>query len=117
MAKSQASATLSKKSKICESDVSLSDTENQHTNYEQIIEETCSSKLKRRKMDETKQLEQTFFNMSNRIVNYMETMDSSSTADHAFMEFIKVQFARISQENEKNIRRKQIMDAISALLS
>lgn len=37
------------------------------------------------------------------------------TADEAFMEFIKVQFNSIP-EKEKNIRRKMIMDVLTAPL-
>lgn len=99
---------------------SSNNTENQHTNDEQTADETFvmrSPKLKRRKLDETKQLEQTFFNMSNRILNYMDNSKENSllTADNAFMEFIKIQFANVP-EHEKNMRRKLIMDTISTPL-
>lgn len=74
------------------------------------------SKTYKRKMTETKELEQTFFNLSNKICNYMETSQQSysqqSAPDDTFIEFIKVQLYNIPQ-NEKNIRRKMIMDAIT----
>lgn len=70
-------------------------------------------------MNETKELEQTFFNLSNKISNYMETSQQScshqSTPDDIFIEFIKAQLNNIP-EHEKNIRRKMIMDAISTSL-
>jgi len=47
------------------------------------------------------------------ISNYMEK--KVSTADEAFMEFIKIQFNSIP-EKEKNIRRKMIMDVLTAPL-
>ncbi|KYM94016.1 hypothetical protein ALC62_15373 [Cyphomyrmex costatus] len=108
----------------CESsDISTSSStnkENQSTNFKQTVNvgnshqkvSVNSPKLKRQKMNETKQLEQSFFNMSNKIMNYMET---SKSADNAFMEFIKIQFDSIP-EYEKNIRRKMIIDAISTPL-
>lgn len=74
-------------------------------------------KFKNRKMNETKQLEQTFLNISNNIMSYMETSNSKQcTPDDAFIEFIKVQFNNIP-EHEKNIRRKMIMDAMSTSLN
>lgn len=79
----------------------------------------CSPKLKKRKMNETKELEQTFFSLSNKISNYMETSQQScsqqSTPDDIFIEFIKAQLNNIP-EHEKNLRRKMIMDAISTSL-
>lgn len=71
--------------------------------------------MKKRKVNETRELEtreleQTLVQMNHRISNYMET--KVSTADDAFMEFIKVQFKNIP-EQEKNIRRKIIMDVLT----
>lgn len=76
--------------------------------------ENTAPKMKKRKVDETKELEQTLVQMSNRISSYMEK--KVSTADNAFMEFLKVQFDSIP-EKEKNMRRKMIMDALIAPLS
>lgn len=70
--------------------------------------------MKKRKVSESKELEQTLLQMSKKISNYMEK--KVSTADDAFMEFIKLQFNNIT-ENEKNVRRKLIMDALTAPLS
>lgn len=70
--------------------------------------------MKKRKVSESKELEQTLLQMSKKISNYMEK--KASTADDAFMEFIKLQFNNIP-ESEKNVRRKLIMDALTALLS
>lgn len=106
-----------KKTKLYELD-DMSDTssqsnkENEHINCEPIINEVCSPKLK--KIDKSKQLEQTLWNMGNKIMNYMEDT-KPLTADNAFMEFIKIQFASVP-EHEKNTRRKLIIDAISAPL-
>jgi len=66
--------------------------------------------MKKQKVNETRELEQTLVQMNHRISNYMET--KVSTADDAFMEFIKVQFKNIP-EQEKNIRRKIIMDVLT----
>lgn len=68
--------------------------------------------MKKRKVNETKELEQTLIQMSHRISTYMEK--KVLIADDAFMEFIKIQFSNIP-ENEKNIRR-MIMDALTAPL-
>lgn len=46
-------------------------------------------------------------------MNYMENQKQS--ADDAFIEFIKIQFANVA-EHEKNKRRKLIIDAISTPL-
>lgn len=70
--------------------------------------------MKKRKVSKSKELEQTLLQMSKKISNYMEK--KVSTADDAFMEFIKLQFNNIP-ENEKNVRRKLIMDALTAPLS
>ncbi|XP_024893637.1 uncharacterized protein LOC112468611 [Temnothorax curvispinosus] len=96
--------------------------ETQSTKHKEIIdiERTYdkdiihSPRLKRRKLNETKELERPFFNTSNRIMSYMKT-SKTSKADDAFMEFIKVQFNSIP-EHEKNIRRKMMMDALSTPL-
>lgn len=80
--------------------------------------ENIVPQMKKRKVSESKELEQTLLQMSNKISNYMENhMEKKvSTADDAFMEFIKLQFNNIP-ENEKNVRRKLIMDALTAPLS
>lgn len=70
--------------------------------------------MKKRKVSESKELEQTLLQMSKKISNYMEK--KVSTADDAFMEFIKLQFNNIPK-NEQNVRRKLIMDALTASLS
>ncbi|XP_077273371.1 uncharacterized protein LOC143903554 isoform X2 [Temnothorax americanus] len=79
----------------------------EHTYGKGVI---CSPRPRKRKLDETKELEHNFFNMGNRIVNYMEST-KASTADDAFMEFIKVQFNGMP-EHEKHIRRKMMMDCL-----
>lgn len=74
--------------------------------------------MKKRKVNETKELEQTLaiatLQMSHRISNYMEM--KVPTADDAFMEFIKMQFNNIP-EQEKHIKRKMIMDVLITPLS
>lgn len=79
-------------------------------NIKNFKKENELSKMKKRKVNETRELEQTLVQMNHRISNYMET--KVSTADDAFMEFIKVQFKNIP-EQEKNIRRKIIMDVLT----
>ncbi|XP_025262590.1 uncharacterized protein LOC105257020 isoform X1 [Camponotus floridanus] len=79
-------------------------------NIKNVKKENELPKLKKRKVNETRELEQTLVQMNHRISNYMET--KVSTADDAFMEFIKVQFKNIP-EQEKNIRRKMIMDVLT----
>lgn len=66
--------------------------------------------MKKRKVNETKELEQTFVQMGQRISSYME--EKVGTADDAFMEFIKIQFKSIP-EKEKHIKRKMIMDILT----
>jgi len=83
-------------------------------NIKNFKKENEPPKMKKRKVNETKELEQTLVQMSHRISNYMET--KVSTADDAFMEFIKVQFNNIP-EQDKNMRRKMIMDALITPLS
>ncbi|XP_020298557.1 uncharacterized protein LOC109862827 isoform X2 [Pseudomyrmex gracilis] len=125
--KSQSNASIAEKNvtdtKTYESNnISASNKENQSTSYKHTVNaenfhqevSIHSLKLKRGKMNETKELEQTFIDMSKTIKNYMET-SKSSTADNAFMEFIKIQFDSVP-EHEKNIRRKLIIDTISAPL-
>lgn len=71
---------------------SLCNKENQSTKHKETVgaentyEEVLirSPRLKRKKVNETKELEQTFLNMSNRIMSYMET-SKTSTADDAFI--------------------------------
>ncbi|XP_077265795.1 uncharacterized protein LOC143900158 [Temnothorax americanus] len=79
----------------------------EHTYGKGVI---CSPRPRKRKLDETKELEHNFFNVGNRIVNYMEST-KASTADDAFMEFIKVQFNGMP-EHKKHIRRKMMMDCL-----
>ncbi|XP_011873622.1 PREDICTED: uncharacterized protein LOC105565222 isoform X2 [Vollenhovia emeryi] len=120
--RSVSNATLDKKLVTCDlGDVSVcspDNTESQHNKFERTankIFETPSSKVKRRKMDEHKQLEQISFNVTNRIRNSITSESPLSPVDNAFMEFIKMQFATIP-EHEKNMRRKMILDAVSAPL-
>lgn len=54
--------------------------------------------MKKRKVDETKELEQTLVQMSHRISTYMENKVSS--ADDAFMEFLKVEFNSIPEKEK-----------------
>lgn len=69
--------------------------------------------MKKWKVNETKEVEQTLALMSHQILNYMEK--EVSVADDAFMEFIKVQFNSIP-EKEKHIRRKMMMDVLTTSL-
>lgn len=123
MSKSETSATLNKIIKTCDlGDASATcfsiNKENRPIDNEQTVDEmtvTRSPKLKIKKMDESKHLEQTFQNVSNKIINYMEN-SKLSTANDAFMEFIKIEFENVP-ENERTIRRKLIIDAISKPLS
>lgn len=78
-------------------------------NIKHFNKENIAPKIKKRKVNETKELEQTLIQMSQKISTYMEK--KVSTADDAFMEFIKTEFNNIP-ETEKNIRRKMIMDAL-----
>ncbi|XP_071652937.1 uncharacterized protein [Temnothorax longispinosus] len=87
-------------------------------NTKNFYKENEEPKQKKRKINETMELEQTLFQMSQKIYNYMEKKDEIPTtkADDAFMEFIKIQFSNIS-EKEKDTRRKMVMDALTAPLS
>lgn len=91
-------------------------TENQHANNKQkIVDKFILLAPKSvRKKDESLQLQQTPMNVPDKTLNYVETL-TLSAVDNAFIEFIKVQFASIP-EHEKNMRRKMIMDALSAPL-
>lgn len=96
----------------------ISNKENQDVKKKETIDtensypvSTCSPTRKKGKLNETKELEQTFCNISNRIMNYMET-SKLPTTDDAFVEFIKIQLNTVP-EHEKHIRRIMIMDAIS----
>lgn len=127
--KSQSNAVSVKKSssgiKTYESDnvpmCSSNNKENRNVKYEETINTensyqevlVRSPKLKRR-INETKELEQTLSDMSDRIMKDVE-ISKPSTADDAFMEFVKIQFDSVP-EHEKHIRRKMIIDAISAPL-
>lgn len=87
---------------------------NQHSyKLKNFNKENVAPKMKRRKIDETKELEQTLIQMGQRISNYME--NKVSAADDAFMEFLKTQFNGIP-EKEKNIRRKMMIDTLTAPL-
>jgi len=73
--------------------------------------------MKKRKVNETKELEQSMVQMSNRISTYMEKkVCTERSADDAFMEFIKVRFNSIPDE-EKDTRRKILIDTLTAPLS
>jgi len=84
-------------------------------NIKHFNKENVAPMRKKQKVNETKELEHTLIQMSQRISTYMEKKEIS-TADDAFMEFIKVQFNSIP-EKEKNIRRKMMMDVLTALIS
>lgn len=90
----------------------------EYKNMKQHIVKHCDKenvvpKIKKRKVDETKELEQSLVQMSQRICTYMEK--KTLTTDDAFMEFIKAQLNDIP-EKEKHIRRKLIMDALTTEL-
>lgn len=105
---------------LLQSVASSSNSENKNVNKQHIDnkkyfnKENVAPKHKKWKVDETKELEQSLVQMTQRISSYME--NKSSTADNAFMDFIKVQFSTIP-EKEKNARRKMIMDALTMPLS
>ncbi|XP_039310142.1 uncharacterized protein LOC105207291 isoform X2 [Solenopsis invicta] len=105
---------------LLQSVASSSNSENKNVNKQHIDnkkyfnKENVAPKHKKWKVDETKELEQSLVQMTQRISSYME--NKSSTAHNAFMDFIKVQFSTIP-EKEKNARRKMIMDALTMPLS
>lgn len=85
---------------------------NQHSyKLKNFNKENIAPKMKR-KIDETKELEQTLIQMGQRISNYME--NKVSAADNALMEFLKTQFNGIPEK--KNIRRKIMIDTLTAPL-
>lgn len=72
--------------------------ENNPHNYKSknFNKENVPSKMKKRKIYEIKELEQTLVQMGQRISNYMK--NKVLTANDAFMEFIKIQFNSILQK-------------------
>lgn len=69
---------------------------NQHSyKLKNFNKENIAPKMKR-KIDETKELEQTLIQMGQRISNYME--NKVSAADDALMEFLKTQFNGIPEK-------------------
>lgn len=92
--------------------------ENENINKQHIyniknFKENIAPKMMKRKLNETKELEQSLVQMGHKISNYME--NKVSTADDAFKEFIKIQFNSIP-EKDKNLRRKMLKDVLTAPL-
>lgn len=66
--------------------------------------------VKKSKINETKELDNIFSSVSQRIINVLEDQHESNE-DEAFAHFITVHLANLPQP-EKNIRKKMITDAL-----
>ncbi|XP_066602121.1 uncharacterized protein [Prorops nasuta] len=72
-------------------------------------------KEKKRKIDETRELEATILQMSSKICNFMEEKKTSSSPDDAFIEFLISSYKAIPEE-DIYYRRKMLMEALNAPL-
>ncbi|XP_032689570.1 uncharacterized protein LOC116852899 [Odontomachus brunneus] len=76
------------------------------------------NRRKKRKIDESKNIDETFTNISNAILNLLEsskenTTDNVKTIDQSFTDYIRVHLENIP-EPEKSARKKLIIDALTA---
>lgn len=69
------------------------------------------SLLNIKKVDETKELENIFSSVSQKIIGILDNKHENTNEDEAFTQFIVAHLANLSQ-SEKNIRKKMITDAL-----
>lgn len=69
--------------------------------------------IKKSKVDETKELENVFSSVSQKIMNILQSNENKE--DEAFAHFITAHLANLSQ-SEKNIKKKMITDVLFSLL-
>lgn len=70
-------------------------------------------KYKKRKIDETKEFENMFSSVTQKLVNVLD--NKYENEDEAFSQFIIAHLSNLPQ-TEKNIRKKMITDALFASL-
>lgn len=84
-------------------------------------EKINASKFKRRKINESKSIDDTFTNISTAIMDFLEntkentTTNNITTVDQSFADYIRVHLENIP-EPEKSARKKMIFDALTAPL-
>lgn len=76
-----------------------------------------SSRFKKCKVDETKNIDETFVNVSNAIINLLQCSKENNTndvktIDEAFVDYVRIHLENIS-EPEKSARKKLIIDALT----
>jgi len=79
--------------------------------------EINASRFKRCKIDESKSIDDTFTNISNAIINLIESTKENTTyniktIDQSFADYIRVHLENIP-EPEKSERKKMIIDALT----
>lgn len=84
------------------------DTENLEQNRNKRNEEINDSRFKKRKIDESKNIDDIFTNISNAIMNYLEsskenTINNVQTVDQSFIDYIRLHLQNIA-EPEKSAR-------------
>lgn len=94
-------------------------------NITQNKNDTCdkevpASKLKKSKIDQSKNIDETFTSISNAIINLLEdskeqTGDNVKSVDQSFADYVRVHLENIT-EPEKSERKKLIIDALTAPL-
>lgn len=96
--------------------VDSQDTENRN-------KEKSNFRFKKRKINESKSIDDTFTNVSNAIINYLENSKENNqqtknqqTVDHSFIDYIRVHLQNIP-EPEKSARKKMLFEALVAPLS
>lgn len=83
-------------------------------------QEINTSKYKKRKIDEKKSIDNTFTDISNTILNFLEnskenTTHNLKTSDQSFAEYVRWHLEHMS-EPEKAARKKLIIDALTTPL-
>jgi len=93
------------------------DIENLEQDRHKHNKEINASRFKRRKIDESKSIDDTFTNISNAIINFIESTKENTTyniktIDQSFADYIRVHLENIP-EPEKSERKKMIIDALT----
>ncbi|XP_071652301.1 uncharacterized protein [Temnothorax longispinosus] len=100
----------------------LEDTRETHVTHKRNIDKDSPSvvlhtkpKSKKSKVDETKELDNMFTSVSQKIMNVLDNKRENNNEDEAFAQFIVAHLTNLPQ-SEKNIRKKMITDALFSSL-
>lgn len=93
--------------------IDFQDTENRNKGKSNL-------RFKKRKIDQSKSIDDTFNNVTNALMNYLESSkekntNNQQTVDHSFIDYIRVHLQNIP-EPEKSARKKMLFEALVAPL-